>query len=172
VRAWRDEYKAVLDELDAATRAADIRNLVDAKRDELAVLRLVGVEREKQVAMYAFEKQAVGLQTEEIKKLRSAYSDLVDDVIETQRAAQLGDAIGNAFGRGLEESLYQLNGWRDAVVGIFNDVRRAALNAVVTQPISQGISGLAQQAFGAIGFGSGSGQSARQAAADASRFLG
>mgnify|MGYP000004535437 FL=1 len=135
-----------------------IESLVRAKEQELEMIGLTDREREKALFNLELEKQAFELSTAEIDRAREAYGKLVDELSDAAKNREVANAWANAIGSGTEEAILHFENLRDIALGVFEDIRRASIRALVTQPLQEQIAGGLGSLFqGANLFGSARG---------------
>lgn len=152
---------------------AAVKELIRQKEQELSLLRLTDEERERSISLLQFEETTLGLNADAVAQLTKRYEDLIDGVIAESRRRDLAESISGPIGQGVEDAIVRLEGFRDIAVSIFDEIKRAAVRAFVTRPLTEGLTSGLQSAFGSLGlFGGGAGNSERQSVSDANRRLG
>lgn len=135
-----------------------IESLVRAKQQELDMIGQTDREREKALFNLELERQAFELSTAEIERAREAYGKLVDELSDAAKNREVANALANAIGSGTEEAILHFENLRDIALGVFEDIRRASIRALVTQPLQEQIAGGLGSLFqGANLFGSARG---------------
>ena len=151
--AWENKLRGLDKELqkrhDASIQA--VNELMAAKANEIAVVGLSNDERTRALALYDFERKAIGLDAEEVARYRTQYATMIDEVIAAGQRKELADSISGAVGRGLDDALVKFDNFRDSVRAVFEDIQRIAAHTFVSQPITDALSKAAQSSFSAIG---------------------
>ena len=127
-----------------------IERLIRAKEDEINLIGLSESEREKAVFGMEAERHAFELSTAEIDRAKDAYGRLVDEITAANKTYELSRSIAEPIGNGIEEAILHFESLRDVGLSVYEDLRRAAIRAFVTNPliesftsgINSGLSGL------------------------------
>lgn len=149
------EYENLYDAVRLANAQRDerehIKNQLDDMRNELSLVKLTNEEREREQGLLALTKSAKHLDAAETAKLAAEYEELIRQIQEARAAKQVADSISSAFGDAFEDVVTGAKSVGEALKGLFFEIQRELLRAIVIRPLVGSISSGLQGLFGGSG---------------------
>lgn len=154
VSRLRAEFAELLKVRQQRASAKDVDEFLKELQQSVTDVTLSRNALEEEMAVRELRKRAIDGET---GALEAQVRALVRERQELEKFTKLGNDIADAIGRALEDSLVDFSTWSDAIKGLLETVRRAFINAFVTQPLTNFLGSLFSGILSGFGGGGGGG---------------
>lgn len=141
------------DQLRANQRLGELSRSVQQER---SLLGLSNEERERAIYLREVEANAIAAGVTNVDALVAAYDAEFRAYQNARRLDELGGNLGRGLADGFEDALFNAKSLDEAINDIGRSLSRIAYNALVTQPLTDFLSGAFRGGLGAL-FGGGAG---------------
>ncbi len=141
------------DQLRANQRLGELSRSVQQER---SLLGLSNEERERAIYLREVEANAIAAGVTNVDALVAAYDAEFRAYQNARRLDELGGNLGRGLADGFEDALFNAKTLDEAINDIGRSLSRIAYNALVTQPLTDFLSGAFRGGLGAL-FGGGAG---------------